>query len=113
MKKEDEIHIENYLCVLIQAFLEAGIKVDRFGNVFVEEIETIETNINNIIAQTSEEMGIAEDEIKEYLIDIYNKKMENPNFVQEGNELIAILRKPKDNKDNKKETNEIKCDIEK
>ena len=106
MKEEDKIYIEIELSRIVSIYIEDEYDVDRLGNIiFRNKLRAIE-NIKNSILQTADKIGSSKEEIQDYLIKIYEEKLQNPNFIREGTELISILKDIKNEGENKKEKEE-------
>lgn len=100
MKKEDKLYIESYVCKLVSLCAEADYRVDKFGNIVFKNKNKVIDNINKVILK-SKEQGIeaSEEEIRDYLIKIYQERSENPELTREAIEIISILELTKENKD--------------
>lgn len=114
MRKEDEIYIELHILRLVSLCAEINYTTDKFGNIVFKDKNKVIENINKIISDSTKIVEASEDEVRDYLIQIYKNKIELPEFTKEGIELISILEetKPdKDKKDNKLNNNQDKEEL--
>lgn len=101
MKLEDELYIEAYLCKIIELRVESKYKIDKFGNIVYKDKNEVIEEVRKLVSNPPKELEASEDEIRNYLIHIYEQRIINPEFKKEGTELISILR------DTKQECKEI------
>ena len=75
----------------------------------------LKEDINELILNTSKEIDVSEEEIRDYLIKLYQDKSQNKDFEKEGTDLILILQELgkdiEEDKDNKEDVKDKKNKI--
>lgn len=115
MKKENEIYIELHISKLIEVSAELEYTTDKLGNMIFKDKAKLKEDINELILNTSKEIDVSEEEIRDYLIKLYQDKSQNKDFEKEGTDLILILQELgkdiEEDKDNKEDVKDKKNKI--
>lgn len=104
MKQEQKIYIELYVEKIVSMTVEAGYNVDKFGNIIYEDktrtIEQLQKILDGVVNNTNLDI----EEILDYLIEVYNKKINMSDSFQEWREIKSLLTTIKDMHEDEKET---------
>lgn len=91
MNHEEKIYIESHIERLVSMTVEAGYNVDRLGNIIYKDksktIEQLRKVLDDVVVNTNLDV----EEIIDYLLEIYNGKINESNFAQEYKEINNIL----------------------
>lgn len=98
MRKEDEIYVELHILRLVSLCAEINYTTDKFGNIVFKDKNKVIENINKVISDSTKLLEASEDEVRDYLIQIYKNKIELPEFTKEGTEILSILEELKPDK---------------